>query len=106
LGVSSEIKFNFGRQGFSAAHVQGLWQAMDKKSGGFAYVRQIFSKIRDTKMREGIIFGPQLKKLIEDHDFSTKLNATDRRVWPAFEIVCRNFLVVKKGKITVKLCRK
>jgi len=40
LAVSSEITFNFGRQGFSAAHVQGLWQAMDKERRGFAYFSQ------------------------------------------------------------------
>ena len=40
LGVSSESKFSFGRQGFSAAHVQGLGQTMDKDSVGFAYFRQ------------------------------------------------------------------
>jgi len=49
-------------------------------------------------MKELIVFGPQLKQLIEDHNFSTKLNATERRAWLAFEIVCRNFLDCEKGK--------
>jgi translation initiation factor IF-3 len=79
LGVSLEIKFNFRRQGFSAAHVQGIWQAMDKESGKFAYFRQQFSKMRETKMKQGIIVGSQLEQLVEEHDFSTKLNATERR---------------------------
>jgi len=30
-------------------------------------------------MKDGFIFRPQLKQLIEDHDFSTKSNVTDRR---------------------------
>lgn len=30
-------------------------------------------------MKGGFIVSPQLKQLIEDHDFSTKSNATDRR---------------------------
>jgi hypothetical protein len=37
LGVRSGIKINFGRRGFGAARVQGIWQAMDKESEGFAY---------------------------------------------------------------------
>jgi hypothetical protein len=31
LALISEIKFNFGGQVFSASHVQGLWQEMDKE---------------------------------------------------------------------------
>jgi hypothetical protein len=34
-------------------------------------------------MKEGIFIGPQIKQLFEDHNFSTKLNATDRRTWEA-----------------------
>jgi hypothetical protein len=37
FGVRSEIKIKFWRQGFAAAHVQGLWPVMDKESEGFAY---------------------------------------------------------------------
>ena len=43
-------------------------------------------------MKEGIFIGPQINKLMEDHDFCTKLNATERRDWEAFENVHRNFL--------------
>jgi hypothetical protein len=38
-------------------------------------------------MKEGIFVGPQIKQLFEDHDFSTKLNATDTRAREAFENV-------------------
>jgi hypothetical protein len=38
-------------------------------------------------MKEGIFIGHQIKQLFEDQDFSTKLNATDRRAWEAFENV-------------------
>jgi len=39
-----------------------------------------------------ILFGPRNKQLFEDHDFSTKLNATEGRTWEPFKNVCRNFL--------------
>jgi hypothetical protein len=32
------------------------------------------------------------KQLFEEHDFSIKLNATERSVWEALENVCGNFL--------------
>ena len=54
-------------------------------------------------MKVGIFPGLHIKKLLEDHDISTKLNGTERRAWEAFENVCRNFL--KKRKITKKLCK-
>jgi hypothetical protein len=36
-------------------------------------------------MKEGIFVGPQIKQPFGDHNISTKLNATDRRAWEAFE---------------------
>jgi hypothetical protein len=38
-----------------AAHVQGLWQAMDKDSKEFNYSGQKFPKISETKSKEGIL---------------------------------------------------
>jgi hypothetical protein len=38
-------------------------------------------------MKDGIFIGPPIKQLLEDQDFSTKLNATDGRAWEAFENV-------------------
>ena len=37
-------------------------------------------------------------KLFEHRDFTTKLEATERRVWGAFENVCRNLLGNEKAE--------
>jgi hypothetical protein len=37
------------------------------------------SKISETKMKEGIFFGPQITQQFEDQDFSAELNSTERR---------------------------
>ena len=63
------------------------------------------SKNSEAKMKEGILIGPQIKQLFEDHDFSTELNAAERRAWEALENVCRNFLGNERMELTVKLCR-
>jgi hypothetical protein len=83
LAVRSEIKkrFGLGRRGSAAAHVQGLWQAMDEESEGFNHSGQIFPKISDVKKKKGIFIGLQSKQLLEDHDFNTKLNDIESRVW-------------------------
>jgi hypothetical protein len=71
---------------------------MDKESEDFAYLRKEIPKISEAKMKEGIFVGPQIKQLLEDHDFSTKLNATERRTWEAFEKACRTFLGSEKAE--------
>jgi hypothetical protein len=65
---------------------------MDEKSEGFSYLKQTFPKISETKLQEGSFVGPQIKQIFEDQTFSTKLNATERRAWGAFENICRDFL--------------
>jgi len=63
---------------------------MDKQWEGFAYLRQKFPKINETRIKEGIFAGLQIKQLFEDKDLSVNLCSTDRRAWKAFENVFRN----------------
>jgi hypothetical protein len=56
-------------------------------------------------MKEGIFVGPQIKQLFEDQDFSTQLDAADRRAGMHLETSAGTFLAIKKGKITVTLRR-
>jgi hypothetical protein len=42
----------------------------------------------EVEKKEGISFGPQIAELFEDHNFSTKLNSTERRNLKAFENIC------------------
>ena len=75
----------------AAPHVQGLWQAMDKDGELFASLWHKFSKICEVKMTEGILVGVKLKQLFEDHDYSTILNATERRAWEAIKKTVETF---------------
>ena len=69
-----------------------------KKNEGFAYLKKKFPIRSEAKMKEGIFIGPKIKQLFEGHGFDTKLNATERRPWKAFENVCRNFLGNEKAE--------
>jgi len=42
-------------------------------------------------MKERIFVGPKITQILEDQNFRTKLNATERRAWKKFENVCRKF---------------
>jgi hypothetical protein len=47
---------------------------MDKESEQSACLRKKIPKISEAKMQGGILVGLQIKQLLDDHDFSTKLN--------------------------------
>ena len=53
-------------------------------------------------MTEEILVGTQIKQLFEDNDYSTKLNATDWRIWQESGIVSRNVLKPKRGYLKSK----
>lgn len=40
----------------------------------------------------GILNGPQIRKLIQDKVFASKLNEVERRAWEGFKSICENFL--------------
>jgi hypothetical protein len=92
LAVRQGIKIKFRSQEFAAVHVQGVWQATNKESEVFSYLRQNVPKINEINMKDVIFFGLRNKQQFEDHNFGTKSNATERRAWGAFTNVCRNFI--------------
>jgi len=44
-------------------------------------VRNKFPNPRDSKMKEGIFIGPQIRELMLDRQFHENLNATDGNAW-------------------------
>ena len=58
-------------------------KAMNKEEQGFAYLKEKFPCLSETKVKEGIFVNPQMKQLFEDTEFKNKLNATDRGAWNA-----------------------
>ena len=40
-----------------------------------------FSQLSDTKLIEGIFDGPQIRKLLKDDVFVTKMTSTEKRAW-------------------------
>lgn len=67
-------------------------KAMDKEGEGFAYLKKMFPKISDAKLKEGIFVGPQIRQLMRDAHFEATLTPNELRAWVAFKKVCENFL--------------
>jgi len=53
-------------------------RGMDKTGCGFEYVRSKFPNVSDTKIKEGIFIGPQIRELIQDKQFDEDLHETER----------------------------
>jgi hypothetical protein len=54
-------------------------KCMDKKGEGFTYLKQKFPQVSDTKIKEGIFLGPQIRELLGDSIFTEKLNKFENR---------------------------
>ena len=44
-------------------------KALDKHGEGFGYLRKTFPKLSDSKLKEGIFIGPQIREIIHDDNF-------------------------------------
>nr|XP_036219079.1 uncharacterized protein LOC118680996 [Bactrocera oleae] len=67
-------------------------KAINKDGAGFQYLKTKFPRISDAKLKEGIFVGPQIRELMKDEAFESKLSKTEKRAWVAFVKVCHNFL--------------
>jgi len=72
--------------------MQSFVEGMDKTSRGFDNVRNKFPNVSDTKIKEGIFIGPQIRELMQDKQFNEDLDENERNAWLSFKRICNNFL--------------
>ena len=60
-------------------------KATVKESERFADLWQKFPKVSEVMTKEWTFVGPQITQLLEDKDFSSKLNFVETRAWKKFE---------------------
>ena len=70
------------------AFVKGL----DKNHAGFKYLSEKFPEISDAKLKEGIFIGPQIRKLLEDNEFSSRLASVELQASNSFKDIVHQFL--------------
>ncbi|KAL6464577.1 hypothetical protein MHYP_G00268940 [Metynnis hypsauchen] len=66
-------------------------KAMNKEGEGFRYLRQMFQRISEAKIKEGIFVGPQMRHVMSDKRFEELLVGQEKIAWKAFKDV-DNFL--------------
>ena len=65
---------------------------MDKTGRGLEYVMNKFPNVSDTKIKEGIFIGPQIRELMQDKQVDEDPNETERNAWLSFKRICKDFL--------------
>ena len=56
-------------------------------------MRNKFPNACDSKIKEGIFIGPQIRELMQDKkQFDEDLNETERNAWLLFKMICKDFL--------------
>ena len=51
-----------------------------------------FPELSDAKLKEGIFDGPQIRKLLKDGVFVTKMTFTEKKAWLDYKKVVEQFL--------------
>lgn len=67
-------------------------KAMDREGEGFSYLKSKFPRISEAKIKEGIFVGPQIRELLKQTCFETKLNEKEAPAWESFKSIVTNFL--------------
>jgi hypothetical protein len=52
-------------------------KGIDQNGAGFAYLKETFPRISDTKIREGVFEGPQIREFMQDVKFEEQLTQVE-----------------------------
>lgn len=73
--------------------VKNFVKGLDKEGSALVYLKEIFPKLSQAKIKEGVFIGPDIRKLMKnDGDFIKTLKDTELKAWESVKDVCTNFL--------------
>lgn len=67
-------------------------KALNRDGTCFGYICTKFPALSKEKIKAGIFDGPQIRQLINDHQFQDSMNDTEAAAWSSFCMVVKNFL--------------
>jgi len=68
------------------------FKALDKIGVWFYYLKEKFPRESDSKIKEGIFVGPQIRGLIRDGKFEDLLSQIEKSAWKSFKSIVKKFL--------------
>ena len=72
-------------------------KALNKEGACFKYICDKFPGLTIEKLKAGIFDGPQVRKLMNDHEFPSSMSKEEFYAWDAFVKVVKNFFGNKKA---------
>ena len=72
-------------------------KALNKEGACFKYICGKFPILTIEKLKAGIFNGPQIRKLMNDHEFPSSMGKEEFYAWDAFAKVVKNFFGNKKA---------
>ena len=67
-------------------------KALDREGGCFNFMVGAFPELSYEKIKAGVFTGPQIRKLVNDPNFTATMTEVERKSWEAFVDVQRNLL--------------
>lgn len=77
--------------------VKNFIKALDKEGEAFSYLRTIFQNLSLAKISEGVLDGPQIRKLLANTQFETFLSSDEKAAWSSFRLIVSDFLGNKRS---------
>lgn len=71
-------------------------KALNREGQAFSHLKEMFPKLSDGKLKEGIFVGPQIRKLLHDVIFDSKLTNLELAAWSSFKLIVHGFLGNRK----------
>ena len=68
--------------------VKKFVKAIRSNSDAYSYLKELFPRLSEAKLKEGIFIGPQVRKLIK----LTSFREPEKFAWDGFVLIIHNFL--------------
>ena len=78
-------------------------KAMNQEEAAFTYLWEIFPRLSEARLKEGIFIGPQILNLIKDEYFDKLLQGDEKAARDSYKFVVKVFLGNRKAQIYEEL---
>ncbi|KAJ8671539.1 hypothetical protein QAD02_002798 [Eretmocerus hayati] len=78
--------------------VKNFIKAMNKTGAGVLFLREKFPRLSEAKLKEGVLVGPEIRKLMLDSGFDAVLNEVELKTWKSVKNVINNYLGNRKSE--------
>ena len=72
--------------------MKALVKGLDRDRAAYKYLCERFPEISEAKLKEGIFIGPQIRELMKDSEFSSRMASAELQAWNFFVEVVNKFL--------------